>query len=94
MKKIIKKILKWTGVTLLLLIIALILIPIFFKDEIKEMVIDEVNKMLTAELSMEDLDLTFISTFPNMTVQLYDTKLTGLNEFEGVELVSIKEFEA
>jgi len=94
MKKVIKKILKWTGITLLLLIIALILVPIFFKDEIKEMVIHEVNKMLTAELSMDDIDLTFISTFPTMTVQLYDTKLTGLNEFDGVELVNIKELEA
>lgn len=94
MKKVIKKLLKWTGVTLLLVIIALILIPIFFKDEIKEMIIDEVNTMLTAELSMEDFDLTFISTFPNMTIELIDTKLTGLNEFEGVELVNIKNLQA
>ena len=82
-KKILKKILKWTGITFLLLIIALILIPIFFKDQIKQMVIDEVNKSLTAELSLEDFDLTFISTFPNMTIQLQNAKLTGLNDFKG-----------
>ena len=93
-KKILKKILKWTGITFLLLIIALILIPIFFKDQIKQMVIDEVNKSLTAELSLEDFDLTFISTFPNMTIQLQNAKLTGLNDFKGVALADIKEFTA
>ena len=34
--KIAKKILKWGGITLLLLIIAMIAIPFFFKDTIKE----------------------------------------------------------
>lgn len=94
MKKVIKKILKWTGITFLLLIIALILIPIFFKDQIKQLVIDEVNKMLTAELTLEDFDLTFISTFPNMTIKLYGAGLTGKNEFEGVKLAEIKELRA
>ena len=92
--KLLKKVLKWSGITLLLVIIALILVPIFFKDEIKEMVIVEVNKTLNAELSLGDFDLTFISTFPNMTVELIDTKLEGINEFKGVTLASIKTVEA
>ncbi len=92
--KLLKKVLKWSGITLLLVIIALILVPIFFKDEIKEMVIDEVNKTLNAELSLGDFDLTFISTFPNMTVELIDTKLQGVNEFKDVTLASIKTVEA
>lgn len=92
--KLLKKVLKWSGITLLLIIIALILVPIFFKDEIKEMVIVEVNKTLNAELSLGDFDLTFISTFPNMTVELIDTKLQGVNEFKDVTLASIKTVEA
>lgn len=92
--KIVKKILKWFGIFILLLIAALIIIPIVFKDEIKQMVIDEVNKSLTAELSLEDFDLTFISTFPNMTVELINAKLTGKNEFEGVKLMDIENIEA
>lgn len=90
LKKIIKKTLKWTGISLLLIIILLILIPIIFKDEIKEMVIKEVNKSLKAELSVGDFDLTFISTFPNMTIELMDTKLQGLGEFKDVTLANIK----
>jgi len=38
--------------------------------------------------------LTFISTFPNMTIELHDAKLTGLDEFKGVELMNIKNITA
>jgi len=93
-KSLIKRILKWTGISLLLLIIILIAVPIFFKDELKEMVIDEVNKSLNAKISMGDFDLTFISTFPNMTVELDETKVEGVGKFKGVELASIKQFVA
>ncbi|MDX2360282.1 MAG: AsmA-like C-terminal region-containing protein [Crocinitomicaceae bacterium] len=92
--KLIKKLLKWTGITLLVLIILLILIPVFFKDEIKEMVLDEVNSSLTAELTLEDFDLTFISTFPNMTIELMNARLSGTGEFEGVDLAAIENVKA
>jgi len=94
MKKRLKKILKWSGITFLVLLVILILVPIIFKNQIKEMVIDEVNKNLNAELSVGDFDLTFISTFPNMTVELYDTKLVGVDDFKGVELVSMDKLTA
>ena len=94
MKKFFKKFLKWTGITFLVLIILLILIPILFKDQIKQMIIDEVNKTLTAELSIDDFDLTFISTFPNMTIELMDSKLTGKDEFKGVKLMDIENITA
>lgn len=93
-KKFLKKFLKWTGISLLLIIIALILVPIFFKDQIKEIVIAEVNKSLNAELSLNDFDLTFISTFPRMTVVLYDAKLQGKDDFKDVTLMDIKELRA
>jgi hypothetical protein len=93
-KSLFRRILKWTGITFLVLIIALILVPIIFKDEIKEMVMVEVNNNLNAKLSLGEFDLTFLSTFPNMTVELNGTKLEGINEFKGVELASIKQFVA
>ncbi len=94
LKKILKKTLKWTGISLLVIIILLIIIPIIFKDEIKEMVIKEVNKSLKAELSVGDFDLTFISTFPNMTIELMDSKLQGLDDFKDVTLADVKLIQA
>lgn len=93
-KSLIRRILKWTGITFLFLIIIAILIPILFKDQIKQLVIDEVNKSLTAKLELDDFDLTFISTFPNMSVQLYGARLKGTKEFEGVTLAEIKQLRA
>lgn len=93
-KRIIKKILKWTGISVVLIIILLILTPILFKDQIQKLVLKEVNKNLTAELSLGEFDLTFLSTFPNMTVELYDTKLIGKDRFKNVELANIKKLQA
>ena len=93
-KSFIRRLFKWTGLTLLFLLIAIILIPIIFKDEIKEMVLKEVSKSLKADVTIKDFDLTFLSTFPNVTIQLYDTKVTGRTEFKGVELASVKTIEA
>jgi hypothetical protein len=86
--------LKWTGYTILFLIAAIIIIPIVFKDEIKELVLDEVNTMLKADVEIKDFDLTFLSTFPNVTIQLYDVSVTGRTEFKGVKLAEIKQIEA
>ena len=93
-KSILRRILKWSGIGFLIALIGLILVPIFFKDEIKNMVIDEVNNSLNAKLSMGDFDLTFISSFPNMTIELNDTKLVGVGKFKDVELANIKQFVA
>ena len=90
MKKRIKKILKWTGISLLVILALLIILPVVFQDQIKEMVIEEVNTNLNADLSIDDFDLTFISTFPTMTIELKGAKLTGRKEFKGVELMNIK----
>lgn len=93
-KSLFRRILKWTGITFFVLIILIILIPILFKDQIKQLVLDEVNKTLKADVAIGDFDLTFLSTFPNVTIQLYDTKVTGRTEFKGVELANIKTIEA
>ena len=93
-KSLLKKILKWSGVTFLLLIVLMICIPIIFKDDIKQLVLKEVNKSLKADVSIQDIDLTFISTFPAITIELSDVKVVGRTAFKGVELAAIKSFSA
>jgi hypothetical protein len=93
-KSLLKKILKWTGITFVLLIILMICIPIIFKDDIKNLVLKEVNKSLKADVSIQDIDLTFISTFPAITIKLSDVKVVGRTAFKGVELAAIKSFSA
>lgn len=93
-KSLFRRILKWTTYTILFLLAAIIIIPIVFKDEIKELVLKEVSKTLKADVKIKDFDLTFLSTFPNVTIQLYDVTVTGRTEFKGVKLADIKNIEA
>lgn len=93
-KSLLKKTLKWTGITFGFLIVLMISIPIIFKDDIKNLVLKEVNKSLKADVSIQDIDLTFISTFPAITIELSDVKVVGRTAFKGVELASIKSFSA
>lgn len=93
-KSLFRRILKWTGITFLLLIIILILIPIFFKDQLKELALKEVNKMLLAKVDIQDFDLTFISTFPRMTASFDGVSITGKDRFEGIKLADIRQVNA
>ncbi len=89
-----KKILKWTGISLGIILLIMIAVPIIFKDDIKKIVLKEVNKSLKADVSIQDIDLTFISTFPAITIELTNVKVVGRTAFNGVELAAIKSFSA
>lgn len=93
-KSSIKKILKWSGISLLFLLAAIILIPIFFKDQLKDLVLHEANKMLKADIALGDFDLTFLSSFPNLVLEFNDVSITGREHFEGIQLINIKKLEA
>lgn len=93
-RKLFKKVLKVTGITFLLLLVALIVLPIIYKDKIKDLALTEVNKFLKADVEIDDFDLTFISTFPNMSLVFEGVRVTGRNEFQDVELLNMKKFRA
>lgn len=86
-----KRILKWTGITFLFLLIMIILLPFLFEDKMFNLVKDEIENNLYADLECDDYSLTLLSTFPNFTLKLENFKLTGQKEFKGIPLVDIKE---
>jgi uncharacterized protein involved in outer membrane biogenesis len=69
-KSLIKKILKYTGVTFLLLLIAVIALPFIFKDKLVQIVKDEVNNNLNAKVEFGDFDLSIFSSFPNLSFEI------------------------
>lgn len=71
------------------LIIAILLIPVFFKDKIKELVISEFEKSTEAELYFGDVSLSLIKNFPDFTLSLSDMGITGKGLFEGDTLMSV-----
>jgi len=86
-----KRILKWTGISFLLLFIMVLLLPFIFEKQIFEMVKGEINKNLHGKFECEDYSLTLISTFPNFTLELKNVKLSGEKEFEGVDLINAED---
>ncbi|WP_295122258.1 AsmA-like C-terminal region-containing protein [uncultured Chitinophaga sp.] len=94
MKLKLKKIFKWTGITLVVLIALLIAIPYLFKGKIIAKVKDELNKQLNAKVDFKDVDISLIRRFPRLAVALEDFHITGLAPFEGDTLISIHRLEA
>ena len=90
-KSLIKRLFKWTGITCFMLIILILLLPVLFKDQIIQLIKDEANASLNAELDFGEVNLSLLSTFPKFSLEINDLTLTGVDEFEGVSLVEIKQ---
>ena len=83
-----KKILFGIAITLLLLLVALVTIPYFFKDEIIAQVKKAANESLTATVEFKDVDISVFRHFPKLSVGLVGLDVTnGPGPFEGVKLV-------
>ena len=85
-----KKILKWIGIPLLLLLVIIIALPFIFKGKLIEIAKQEINKSINATVDFGDFDLTLFSSFPDFKFDIEDVSVTGVNEYEGVQLASIK----
>lgn len=72
-----------------LLIVAILLIPVFFKDKIKELVISEFEKSTEAELYFGDVGLSLFNNFPDFTLSLSDMGIIGKGLFAGDTLLSV-----
>ncbi len=86
-----KKILKWTGITLLILIVLLISLPFIFKGKIESKIKEEANKNLNAKVDWGTFDLSLISTFPDFRFTLNQLKIVGIDSFATDTLIAVKE---
>jgi len=78
-----KKILKITGITLLVLIIVLAATPFIFKDKIKEMIAKTLNESVDAKIAFEDVDLSLFKSFPLANVTIDKLSIINKAPFEG-----------
>ncbi len=75
---------------LFLILAALFIIPMVFKDDLVQMVKDETNAALNAEVAFGDFSLSLVKNFPNFYFGIEDVSVRGIDEFEGVALADIK----
>jgi hypothetical protein len=77
-----KKFLKITGITLLVVLFALMILPFLFKGKIIEFIKKEINQTVYAQVDFDRVGLNFFRSFPNASVSLNNLKITGIDEFE------------
>ena len=77
------------------LIISVILIPVIFKDDIKQAIQTQLDQTLDANLlfDQEQFSVSLINDFPNISVGLGNIGLTGKGAFEGDTLFFASQFD-
>jgi hypothetical protein len=87
----VKKILKWTGIVLLVIIIALAAAPFLFKDKIKSMVVKAINEQVDATVAFDDVSLSLFKSFPQASVTIDKLSVINKAPFAGDTLVYMGE---
>lgn len=78
-----KKVLKIIGIIVVLFIAALIIIPFAFKGKIVELIKTQANENLNAKMDFDDVNLSLIRNFPNLSVKIEGLSIIGIAPFEG-----------
>ena len=80
-KTLLVKILKVTGITFIISLLIIVLLPIVFADTITEKVKILANKNLEGELNFNESELSFLKHFPSLTLTLHELNLNGSSRF-------------
>ena len=86
-----KKILKITGITILLIVAALFAIPYFFKDQINAKILESINESVDAKVAFADADLSLFKSFPQANITIEKLSIINKAQFEGDTLVYLGE---
>lgn len=89
-----KKVLKIAGITLVVLLILILVLPFAFQGKIEKLVKQEGNKMLNAQFDFSALDISLIRNFPSASITLEDFWLKGAGEFQNDTLIQAGELTA
>jgi len=90
-KSLLKKILIGFGSLLVVLILAAISIPYFFKDDIKTYINKEINENVEAKVEFGDINISLFKSFPNLNTNISNIVVNGVNEFKNDSLFFAKE---
>lgn len=90
-KSLFKRILKWSGISFLLLLLLVIIAPFIFKDKIIEIVREEANNNVNAKVDFGEFDLTLFSSFPDFRFKIENVSVINVEPFNGDTLAYIKE---
>lgn len=91
--QMIKKVALAGGIIFFLILLALVLIPVFFKGSIVREVKKAANRNLNATLNFDDINLSLFKNFPDFTLGIDNLILVNQAPFAGDTLARISSFQ-
>ena len=88
-----KKLLQILGITLGVILLLLILTPMLFKSKIEAVVKEKVNEEVHATVDWSKFSLSFFRGFPDLSINLHQVSVVGVESFEGDTLAGLQRFE-
>ncbi len=88
-----KRFLQILTLLIVLILAAIIILPIAFKDEIIAKVEEEINNNLEATVNFGDINLSLFRSFPDFSLSIEKFTVDGKGTFEGVRLAEIGDFQ-
>lgn len=88
-----KKVLRILVITLGVILLLLIILPIVFKTKIEALVKEKVNEEVHATVDWSRFNLTFFRGFPDLSINLHQVSVMGLEPFAGDTLAGLERFE-
>jgi hypothetical protein len=89
MKKILRILLIILGVFLVLMVT----VPILFRSRIESKVKEEINKQVHARVDWSGIGISLFRGFPDLSINLREFYVLGLDDFEGDTLAGMERFE-
>jgi hypothetical protein len=89
-----KKVLKITGITVLVIIVILFTIPFLFKGKIIKIVKAEINKNINAQVDFNDIDISLLRRFPRVSVSIEKIQVIGNGQFSSDTLIAASSIDA
>ena len=89
-----KKTLKITGISLIVLLALAFAAPFVFKNQITTLIKKQINKSFNAKVEFNDVSLSLFRHFPRVTISIRDFSVVGKGDFAADTLISVKTLDA
>ncbi len=87
-----KRFLKVFGITIAVLLAALIILPIVFKGKIVEQVKIAINENVNAQVDFGSFRISLLRNFPDVSFRINELTVVGVDEFQGDTLANVGSF--
>lgn len=87
-----RRLLKILGVLIILIVLAAVILPFVFKDEIIARAKTEINNNLNAQVDFQDIDISLFRSFPDFSLNVEKVTVDGSGQYEGIRLADIEDF--